>query len=505
MSGSSLDRGDLLDLKLMPAWVKEPSTGEDYAAYEGEETPERNRRHEPARGRERGREMRRTSRPDNRDKQGRRERHPGRGRPQGRRPEQPPPQPEQPLDVGVRFLPRSAVLENVVAQVKTEPLAYSLFFLARSFLDKPQRYEVELKTKPENPLYQLGDAGPVSTDRGFLETNAFRLAQGQFYRTEETQTEPVKGNFTSVARCRASGVVLGPTNHHDYQRKLRGHYEQRFSRRMSFAEYQRQIEIVTDPAAVEQWKEEARRQTSFVTLDEQAPLTFQNGGEAERHFREHHLAGLIRTVESVVIDGVASRQSADRRLRHHIEQAWSAENQSPSHMMQELAKGFREAGLHIFRHRRGMLFVSSIRVRPLIYDEQSVSPQVKAILELVGGSPRIRRKQVADKLLVDAGDALETKRLALASDLRWLISEGYLIEFNDGALDLPRVKAKKPEEKRDAVDEIAPAEVELASAEAAPITQPDSITTDAQIASEKPEAETHEEQEKDAAVPTAPK
>ncbi len=35
---------------------------------------------------------------------------------------------------------------------------------------------------------------------------------------------------------------------------------------------------------------------------------------------------------------------------------------------------------------------------------------------------------------------MEKKKLALASDLHWLIGEGHVIEFNDGALDLPRMK-----------------------------------------------------------------
>ena len=35
--------------------------------------------------------------------------------------------------------------------------------------------------------------------------------------------------------------------------------------------------------------------------------------------------------------------------------------------------------------------------------------------------------------------------MALASDLRWLISEGHVIEFNDGSLDLPRVKVPQPQ------------------------------------------------------------
>jgi hypothetical protein len=42
--------------------------------------------------------------------------------------------------------------------------------------------------------------------------------------------------------------------------------------------------------------------------------------------------------------------------------------------------------------------------------------------------------------------------MTLASDLHWLISEGYVIEFNDGSLDLPRTKpvlAVAPAEKAD--------------------------------------------------------
>ena len=73
-------------------------------------------------------------------------------------------------------------------------------------------------------------------------------------------------------------------------------------------------------------------------------------------------------------------------LRRLIEDAWSKETRSPSQIMQELAKSLREAGLQIFRHRRGMLFVSPIRVRPFAHDHTTFSPQIKAILEAAGSS-----------------------------------------------------------------------------------------------------------------------
>ena len=143
-------------------------------------------------------------------------------------------------------------------------------------------------------------------DREFLERNAFRFAQRDFYQVNVVESDPIKGSFSNVARCRLSGTLLGPTNHHAYQPQLRSLYEQRFSRRLSFADYQRQIEIVSDPAVVERWKEEARKVTTYTTLREQTPLTFSSAAEAERHFRSHYFPALVRSV-------------AGRDCRRHVE------------------------------------------------------------------------------------------------------------------------------------------------------------------------------------------
>src|SRR5205823_14920184 len=220
----------------------------------------------------------------------------------------------------------------------------------------------------------------------------------------------------------------------------------RFSRRMSFGEYQRQIEIVNDPALIERWKEEARTVTTYTTSRDETPSTFASAAEAERHFQSNYLTGLVRSVEEVTIGGVLSRCLSDRALNRAIEDAWARETRSPSNMMQELAARFRQRGLNVFRHRRGMLFVSPIRMRAFVHEQGGVSPSVNAILEAVAATPGINRKDLAEKLVstLSTEDA-ESRKLALASDLRWLISEGHVIEFNDGSLDLPRAKPKPKE------------------------------------------------------------
>ena len=452
MPPSAVDPADLLDLKLLPAWVKEPAQTRTYARDQGaaeSDRPSTRQRHKQEQDRERkSKPVGRHGPPqdgfaaanpsrrvrDRTDKPAQ-DRH-GQDRHKVSQLIAPP--------VVVRFLPRPPVFENVVAQIKENAVAYSLFALARSFLEKPERYEVRLTAESESPLYQLGENGAVVFDREFLEQSAFRLAHEDFYKIEITLAEPIKGNFSNVARCRSSGTLLGPTNHHNYQPQLRGLYEQRFSRRMSFADYQRQIEIVTDPALVEQWKEQTRKIVTYTTVREETSSTFNSAADAEQHFRQNYLPGLLRSAQEVTITGVHSRRLPDRALHRAIEDAWTRETRSPSEIMQELAGRFREAGLHIFRHRRGMLFVTSIRVRAFVHDQAGVSPSVNAILETLTATPGITRKELAEKLLVDlANEEAERAKLALASNMHWLISEGYVIEFNDGSLDLPKGKAKK--------------------------------------------------------------
>jgi hypothetical protein len=435
---SPIEPVDLLDLKLLPAWVNEQK---NYAHYQGDEGgPVERASIHPRRGKDRPSRKAKPSRAFKKPGEGDR-RLPARREQDRQRKDRHKPFDVVASQVAIHFLPRAPALENVAAQIKSGSVAYSLFALARLFLEKPERYRLRLATKPESPLHQLGESGVISADQQFLENNAFRFAKEDFYKIDITQSDPIKGNFSNVARCKLSGTLLGPTNHHDYQRGLRNLYEQRFSRRMSFADYQRQIDIANDPAAVEQWKEEARKVTTFTTLREETPATFASAVEAERHFRQNYLPGLIRTAQEIAIDGVLSRRLPDRALHRAIEDAWTRETRSPSRMMQELAGKFREAGLNIFRHRRGMLFVSSIRARALVQESAAVSSAVSAILEALRATPGINRKELAEKLIVDlANEDAEQRKLALASDLHWLISEGYVIEFNDGSLDLPRGK-----------------------------------------------------------------
>ena len=155
---------DLLDLKLLPAWVNEPARPNDYADFEGEELAKA-----APPGRSRAEAARQTAAP------------------RARRSE------EAGTAATATFRSRYATAPKSTAPACPCPRSRCDFFrtrhrsktssprsnrarspircfaLARFFLEKPERYDVRLHAPEEAELFQLGENGPVATDRRFLE------------------------------------------------------------------------------------------------------------------------------------------------------------------------------------------------------------------------------------------------------------------------------------------------------------------------------------------------
>ena len=304
-------------------------------------------------------------------------------------------------------------------------------------------------TEPGIQLYQIGD-GPASLDRSAVERNAFFAAKDEFYKEETIQGEPIKGNFSNVARCRSTGTLLGPTNHHGYQPALRKLYEERFSRRISFQEFQRdEIEVVSDEQAVNAWKDQARSSTTFTTLKEAEPVVFKSAFDAEQHFKKQYLPQLVKSSPMIECTGPASRSGLDRQIGAAVRAAWEAESRFPQQVVNGLRPFLMEAGLHFFKHRKRILFVSAIK--PIRHAAGQVfSNGITAILEALETSPRLKRPELAARILgadLESPDVIARKE-QLASDLHYLLQIGHVIEFADGALELPLAPNAKPEPER---------------------------------------------------------
>ena len=298
-------------------------------------------------------------------------------------------------------------------------------------------------------LFQIGD-GPVAFDRAAIERSAFLQAKDEFYTEETVQGEPIKGNFTNVARVRTTGALLGPTNYHAYQPALRKLYEERFSRRMSFPEFQQhEIEIVSDEQTVAAWKEQARNSTTYTTRKEAEPISFKTLFDVEQHFRKSYLPQLVTSAPTLECSGPASRAAVDRHVASAVRDAWEKERAFPQGMVNALRPFFAEAGLHFFKHRKRVLCVGAIK--PARHSEgHPFSDGITSILKTVEAQPRIKRPQLAAAIMGEGHESPEAapRKAQLAADLHYLIHAGHVIEFADGALDLPlSPKGEAPHEK----------------------------------------------------------
>ncbi len=444
MAESSFD----LDIQFTPDWLKEDRSSKDYANFEGgsEEREQRGVRNRDRRGDKRAPRRGQGDRPP-------RERAHREG-PQ--RHEHPP---VQPAAVEVEFIPDAQTVAGMTEQIRSGARAFPLFGMARMFLMRPERHRVRItSTEKSGPLYRASGEGAASLNRADVERIIFNATKDQYFVEETINRDPIKGNFTNVARCRLNGALLGPTNYHTYQAELRRLFEQKFSRRMAFADFQREIDIVRDPAVVEKWKHDQCTVT-VLRLRDNPETVFESEAESESYFKKHFLQNELRTDTTIEIAGDVSRNLPDRSLVAAIRAEWEKERVFPAKIVGHLRKAFLEAGLHMFKHRKRMQYVSS--VRPVSFSSEGggvVSPGIAKILAKIGLQASCTRKQLAKDLL--PADADETSRSALASDLHWLIHAGHVIEFHDGKLDLPFVRQKASSDQEGAGTPRAPVHAE---------------------------------------------
>jgi hypothetical protein len=368
--------------------------------------------------------------------------------------------------VKVEILPEPAAATGIAKQIKSSARACGVFRVANMFMDRFDRFRVRVTAvDPAAMLCQIGE-GPLSFNRAAVESGAFKANFDQYYVTEIVQGEPPKGNYTSVARERISGALLGPSSHHGYQVALRKLYEERYARRMSFQDFTRNIDNVTDPAAVEQWKQQASSVKTYKTkvAEGEEPIVFKTEQEAEEHFRTTHLPSLVKSGNSLEVGGAIAGSLLDKSIGFTVRDAVEREREVPVQMVNALRPYFNEAGLQLFKWNRKILYASGIR--PQRHPAgQTFSEGISAILAAVGEHPGMKRPHLAARLIgtlpADATEEAqkehETKLAALAADLHYLVQLGYVVEFQNGCMELPpgRKETGHPEHSDDNRHDIA--------------------------------------------------
>jgi hypothetical protein len=512
-----------LEQVFLPAWAKESPKANRFENFRGEPERDRDRRSDrrdrpprrPQGDRPSGKppfagrpgQPSRGARPPRRD--GRGPRDDRRDRPE--RPAPPPPLPEIQLvlvadEHGVDLLSR---------QIRVTGRAYPLFEIAQMILAKPERHTLTftVKKKPDGSTVQALFLCALDETLWLSEDDAVRHVLDRhfatFYQPERTPIDPPRGVYTFVAQCSMSGAVLGPPNHHDYQNQLRRLHAEKFSR-MHFETFKSKVRIVRDEAVVKKWIDDQSWKTEYVCLNMPESVKLATREEVEKHFREVHLANIIKPVETHRITGTSGRGQRDRELTRLIRQRWDEQRRFPMQVATTLSQQFASRGLQFFKVNRAITHVAVARPRYLDLEATPVSEGVRRIVEFVNAHPKCTRKQLVETLAparsvpapptegapapaAGAPAEMSPEVAAVMTDLHWLVHQGHVIEFANGVLEtakkpLPRPEkpAAKPAEATaaDATAAAVPVEPAPADLAAEVVIDPGSIATASGVAVE---------------------
>jgi hypothetical protein len=380
-------------------------------------------------------------------------------------------EPVMPLpEITIALMPDDKGVDSLSRQIKMSGRSFPLFDIAQMILQKPERQQVRfgVKKKPDGTPVQPLFLCAVDDTLWLSEEEAIGHVLGKhfgmFYQAEKTPTDPPKGTYTFVAQCGMSGVILGPPNYHDYQNQLHRLHTERFSR-MPFEVFKARVKIVKEEAVVKKWIEDQSTKTEYLCLNVPEAAKLPDRDAVEKHFREVHLANIIKPVEHHTLSGAASRQLRSPGLQRLVRHAWEEQKRFPLQIATVLSQQFAGHGLQFFKVNKTVTHVSVARPHFLDMDATPVSDQVKRIVEFINAKPRTNRRQLVETLsptppaapipviapAADGAPAAETpkapasaeptpEQASIIGDLHWLIHQGHVIEFANGVLET----AKKP-------------------------------------------------------------
>ncbi|WP_411845857.1 hypothetical protein AAFN60_20020 [Roseibacillus persicicus] len=275
MSDAEKSPLDLTGLDFGPAWAKDKTPARDYSKEVGPREGRDRRGSGPRRsggggggGGDRRNDRRqsndrRNQRNDQRGDRRQPDRRGGDRRNQHREPRVEVPAPEGFVG-GV--MPVEEGLDNLSKEIQGGGRTYSVFDLARVVMGARERFNVTFEAPKGTKFFRCKSDGSVwltkdEAVRHFWDAELL----SELYEQIETEVDPPKGNFTSVAKCGLSGEWLAPPNYHSYQASIAQLHAERFSH-MSLEDYKRRIRVENGEEVVAAWLESQTKQTRFRPL-----------------------------------------------------------------------------------------------------------------------------------------------------------------------------------------------------------------------------------------------
>ena len=363
----------------------------------------------------------------------------------------------QPLDADVKVLPDSKALGTIIRKLQHEPHAYKLMDLVYFFLDNPESMLLKIEPRDGTPICQCKACSFASVKEEDVVAHLVSCHLSDYYDERKVEGEPPKGNFSSVAKCGLSGVLIGPPNMHDFNSAVREMIRTRYPG-MREEEYRSRIEIVRDSDTIEEWRKQAAVRTLYFRKGAGEGDAGLSRSEAEGEFRRVFLPSLLDVRKSAAVTADKALSSPCRPLADAARRAIENARRAPHGMCYALHGAFHNRKMKFFRVNdpRGYEFVTGVELKQL--DCEHAIPELRRIVDLLVANP-CRTKQE----IVQSPD--DEKHLS------WLVSTGHVVSFSNGVYSAVEKFPKYGPKWREARKEVPTAEPEEAPKPEVPVAE----------------------------------
>ncbi|MDR0728061.1 MAG: hypothetical protein LBF21_00375, partial [Puniceicoccales bacterium] len=351
--------------------------------------------------------------------------------------------------VDAAFYPEDKAFDLLVSTLRSSGKTHELFHLAQLILEKPERFVVVLRRRPEShgevlPLYlSLLDNLPFESEKETL-NHILQQHLDEFFSVEDLEVEPPKGKFSCVHRCGLTKKLLAAPNDHRYKEILREHFQNEI-RDLSYENFCSRIETTQEEADIQAWIEQMSHRKVYIPreLPEGAadPVRLESLNDVRQYCLEHFRERLIRSSSSLRITGASLARLPSRRIRRSIELLWQQQRRFPWETANNLRGRLRRAHFWLYRKKVGekvITFTCAVK-RKIRTGKEVFEPEIQSVLTWLEAHPMSTRQELAAEGMPQA-----------VQQLSWLIQAGFVTEFEDGRLFLPKIM---PEPVRKAAPE----------------------------------------------------
>ncbi|NWK56907.1 hypothetical protein HW115_14885 [Verrucomicrobiaceae bacterium N1E253] len=393
-----------------------------------------------------------------------------------------------------RIMPIEEGLDALAKDIAATGRTHSVFDIAWMILGGLERFHVIFESE-QQPLYRNKHDHSIWLYQ--KECMAHFWAKGivkRYYDEEIVDVEAPKGNFQSVARCGLSGNLIGPPNHHGYQKSVLDLHRERFSN-MALDRYKSKIVMEHGEEVVQEWldsmtkhvrwrpksekateentdnkeleespdtpedsvdsKADAEAQAVDVEATEtteaaetaEAPkneieetvVILDSRQEVENHFLSH---GFEQEFESGKIMSVLANvppKMIDPALLTLLKTTVTEERRYPGKVASILCRQMSGRHLAVFKWKKH-LHCGPARPKK-VPDNMEMAERPSQLFHWVIEHPSGNIDEMWKELLPEGIDD-ETKHLWY-HDLHWLINEGIVLLFSDGKLHAAKELQKK--------------------------------------------------------------